>query len=348
MSIKQGGEEFGILLRQVGHAIFPGEKSLTWWTFAGGRINQTLKYALVELTGWRIISDNLRLRFEGDDVSYAALTRAIAGLADPAFWTDVDLWLRIVAHIPPYRFSKFQPALPPRYQQELVGRYLLDLEGTRRFVLGDGHTASPVADLLQAVLASMPVGLPAPPPLLLAEPTVATRPQRPIRYIETDRDLAAACAQLADATVVALDVETTLFDRELCLIQLAVPDLNIVIDARAITDLDPLADILESPRVVKVIHNASFERSVLARSNIDLVNVFDTLTTSRKLRGRNIDGGHGLAAVCQRELGRILDKSAQTSDWTRRPLTDGQVAYAALDVEVLVELHERFNREMLL
>ena len=183
---------------------------------------------------------------------------------------------------------------------------------------------------------------------MLAEPTVATRPQRPIRYIETDRDLAAACAQLADATVVALDVETTLFDRELCLIQLAVPDLNIVIDARAITDLDPLADILESPRVVKVIHNASFERSVLARSNIDLVNVFDTLTTSRKLRGRNIDGGHGLAAVCQRELGRILDKSAQTSDWTRRPLTDGQVAYAALDVEVLVDLHDRFNREMLL
>jgi ATP-dependent Lhr-like helicase len=57
--------------------------------------------------------------------------------------------------------------------------------------------------------------------------------------------------------------------------------------------------------------------------------------------------GSSLAAVCKRELGRSLDKTEQTSDWTRRPLSERQIAYAALDGEVLLALHERFKGEML-
>jgi ribonuclease D len=90
-----------------------------------------------------------------------------------------------------------------------------------------------------------------------------------------------------------------------------------------------------------------FERSVLSRLNLSLVNVFDTLTASRRIRGKRIDGGHGLAAVCERELGRTVDKTEQTSDWTRRPLSERQVAYAALDGEVLLDLHARFTAQML-
>ncbi|HSK03175.1 MAG TPA: hypothetical protein VK932_18110, partial [Kofleriaceae bacterium] len=95
--------------------------------------------------------------------------------------------------------------------------------------------------------------------------------------------------------------------------------------------------------IMKVIHNATFERTVLLRANIRLAHVFDTLTASRRLRGRQA-GGHSLAAVCRRELDKVLDKTQQTSDWTRRPLTAAQLAYAALDVEVLVELHALFSR----
>ena len=40
----------------------------------------------------------------------------------------------------------------------------------------------------------------------------------------------------------------------------------------------------------------------------------------------------------------MIDKTLQTSDWTRRPLTDAQVAYAALDVEVLVQLFALFRQ----
>lgn len=159
----------------------------------------------------------------------------------------------------------------------------------------------------------------------------------------TDAELVALCADLATRRFIALDVETTLVDRDLCLIQIGVDEFNAVIDPRAPIDLEPLARIFESPAIVKVIHNATFERSVLQRSNISIANIFDTLAALRRIRGRQADG-HSLAAVCRRELDRTIDKTQQTSDWTRRPLTDAQVAYAALDVEVLVSLFDIFSK----
>ena len=50
--------------------------------------------------------------------------------------------------------------------------------------------------------------------------------------------------------------------------------------------------------------------------------------------------GHrpGLSAACEAWLGRGLDKSQTTSDWSRRPLTAAQLAYAAQDARVCVRL----------
>ena len=45
----------------------------------------------------------------------------------------------------------------------------------------------------------------------------------------------------------------------------------------------------------------------------------------------------------ERELARQLDKTEQTGDWTQRPLTEPQITYAALDVEVLLRLNEHFQ-----
>jgi len=331
-------EDMAALL-QRGTALQLAHDGARWWTYAGGRINQTLRYALAELTGWKIVCDNFHLRIEGDGVSHQRVVQAIEQLADPAFWDDAERWTKIVARVPPYRLSKFQDALPPRFQLELLGRYLLDLDGARRFVTG-GAAATPserVADLLQRVISTFPAAAPGPQPPALP----AARPEREIRYVDTDAALVALCADLRARSAIALDVETTLVERDLCLIQIGVPEYNAVIDPRASIDLEPLVAILESPAITKVIHNATFERTVLLRANIGLANVFDTLAASRRLRGKQA-GGHSLAAVCRRELDKVLDKTQQVSDWTQRPLTDAQLAYAALDVEVLVELYAAF------
>jgi ATP-dependent Lhr-like helicase len=302
-----------------------------------------LKYALGHTTGWKIVADNFRLRFEGDGITHGSVERAIVALSEGAFWDDLSAWQRILETMPVYRLSKFQPALPVQFQREMVGRYLLDLEGTRRFLTGDTSAGlRGAAELLRGALA----GLEPAPVISVPEPEHA-RPERETRYIADAAALRALSYDLLAEPVVALDVETTLVDHELCLIQFGTPKYNALIDVLALDDLGPVIDVLESSRVLKVIHNAAFERSVFQRVNVDIVNVFDTLTVSRELRGRKIDGGHSLAAVCQRELGITLDKSAQTSDWRRRPLSARQQSYAALDVEVLLRLHERLSKELL-
>lgn len=254
------------------------------------------------------------------------------------------MWERIVAKVPPYRLSKFQPALPPRFEQEMLGRYLLDLEGTRRYLLGDdAQRIQGAVDLLRKALARAPLPEPELPPL-----PEGAKPRNEVRYLERPDDVAELCAALLREPRVGLDVETTLYDQQLCLVQFSTPAYNAVIDARALDDLTPIAEVLESRSVLKIIHNASFELGVFRRLNMGIENIFDTLPTSRRLRGRKIEGGHGLGAVCERELGLSLDKTPQASDWTRRPLSDTQVAYAAMDVEVLLPLHARFTDEMLL
>lgn len=92
---------------------------------------------------------------------------------------------------------------------------------------------------------------------------------------------------------------------------------------------------------MKVIHNARFDRCVLTAIVLD--GGFDTLEASRRTHGPDVLGDHGLAMVCERELGISLDKAEQTSNWSRRPLDADQLNYAALDAEVLLALHERFK-----
>lgn len=116
-----------------------------------------------------------------------------------------------------------------------------------------------------------------------------------------------------------------------------------LVDALDVANLDPLADVLADAAVTKVIHNAAFERSVFARFGIAIEPVVDTLALSRKLRGK-VDGGHGLKAVCARELGIHLDRREQMSNWAQRPLSEGQKAYAAVAAEVLLALGAAFER----
>ena len=153
--------------------------------------------------------------------------------------------------------------------------------------------------------------------------------------------LAEAVAALADEPVVGLDVETTLGKRTLCLIQIAGREATYLIDALELPDLEPLGALLASSDTTKLIHHAPFEHEVLGRQGFTLDGVIDTREVSIRLR--RTARGHSLREVCARELGVELDKREQTGDWTRRPLTESQVTYAALDAEVLLRLFAHFK-----
>ena len=331
----------GILEPRKGGLEFDGDE-VRWWTFAGGRINGTLRHAIASMhPEWRVVPDNFVIRIPGG-AKQDEVREAIARLGDIEFWEDEELWRDVAKALPNYRLSKFQPLVPPWVEREMLAGYLLDVAGAWQWAADtEGGRLGRVPEQFGGALKGDESE-----PTLPAESPIAVAPKRPVHWVETDAALVACCEQLQQEGIVGLDVETTLATRALCLVQLASPSATWLVDAFEISDWSSVADLLSSESTIKIIHNASFERSVFARLGISINPVVDTLTLSRNARGKVV-GGHGLKAVSARELGVALDKSEQTSNWARRPLTARQRAYAAVDAEILLAVYEKLQGAIL-
>ena len=103
---------------------------LRWWTFAGGRINSTLRYALafIEPT-WTFIPDNFVIHIRGGSPTSAWLGEAIRQIAHPSFWSNEELLASIAGSLPNYRLTKFQPLMPEWVEKEILQNHLLDIPG---------------------------------------------------------------------------------------------------------------------------------------------------------------------------------------------------------------------------
>jgi len=124
-------EDLGPLLRSAGPAVqITSEGTALWWTYAGGRVNHTLKFALEASQGWKVAADNFFVKIAGDGVSHGAIEAVLSELAANEWWTD-DRVSKLRALIPPYRLSKFQDALPAAALSEVLGEFFLDPFGAR-------------------------------------------------------------------------------------------------------------------------------------------------------------------------------------------------------------------------
>jgi ATP-dependent helicase Lhr and Lhr-like helicase len=314
------------------------DTGVQWHTFAGGAVNRLLAAGLEQLTGKKWTAGNLSLKTK--DVGLAETNEAV----DFLMTIDWDGAAASVAEtMARGSVSKFQACLPPQEEARLLVTKLLDLDRTMRFlstVEVSGHTLLHSRRRLEEGRVDRPVLSPEQLRLMLG----SVCPRNPIEVIATTAELKRVAGSLSSEPVLGLDCETTMAQHSLCLLQLASPTRNYVIDVLELQDLEPLREILEGERVTKLVHYAHFERRVLGKRGFQLANVVDTYELSREAEPA-ARGGHSLAAVCERVLGISIDKSEQAGDWTRRPLTDEQVAYAALDAEVLLDLVAKLESE---
>jgi ribonuclease D len=70
--------------------------------------------------------------------------------------------------------------------------------------------------------------------------------------------------------------------------------------------------------------------------------IFDTELAGRLAGFERV----GLGAMVERVLGLRLEKGHSAADWSRRPLPEPWLQYAALDVEVLIELRDALEAEL--
>ncbi len=166
-------------------------------------------------------------------------------------------------------------------------------------------------------------------------------------WVRTPDSLARLARCLEGCRAIGLDTESdSLYHHfeKVCLVQIATDRGEaFLVDPLAVRDLSPLAPVMADPATVKVLHGADYDVTTLKRDfGFSFASLFDTMIAARLL-GRT---GVGLAAVARDELGVALSKDSQRDDWSRRPLTPRQEAYAVADVAHLVPLHERLSEKL--
>jgi ribonuclease D len=108
----------------------------------------------------------------------------------------------------------------------------------------------------------------------------------------------------------------------------------------------PLPDLAGLNAVISdtewVLHAASQDLPCLAELGLRPTKLFDTELASRLAGFERV----GLAAITERLLGYTLEKHHSAADWSTRPLPRSWLSYAALDVELLIDLRDHLAEEL--
>lgn len=174
-----------------------------------------------------------------------------------------------------------------------------------------------------------------------------------MKTITTTAALADYCARAAKFPYVTVDTEflrERTYYSKLCLVQLAFPDMEdpdsaVLVDPLADgIDLEPLYELFLNEAVVKVFHAARQDLEIFwVKRGILPKPFFDTQVAAMVCGFGEQVGYETLVRKVARES---LDKSSRFTDWSRRPLSDKQKAYALADVTHLRVIYEKLRQKL--
>ena len=166
-------------------------------------------------------------------------------------------------------------------------------------------------------------------------------------YIENKDDLSFLNKELLAKPYIGLDTEfrrTTKNNMKLGLLQINDGDEIFLVDTLSINDPNGCCDFLFSDSVVKILHSCKEDlEAIYAWTNKKMHKIFDTQLANSFLEK---DYSISYQGLVEKKLGIVLEKKETRSNWLRRPLTNDQLKYAALDVEYLIHLYEEQISEL--
>ena len=166
--------------------------------------------------------------------------------------------------------------------------------------------------------------------------------------ITTTDELAAVCSRMATHPFVTVDTEflrETTYYPLLCVAQMASPAEAVVIDALA-TDIDlaPFFALMANEKIIKVFHAARQDIEIVW--NMAKTNPHPIVDTQVAAMVLGYGDSISYDQLVQRITGDTLDKSHRFTDWTRRPLSDAQIAYAVSDVTHLRDVYLKLATDL--
>jgi len=166
--------------------------------------------------------------------------------------------------------------------------------------------------------------------------------------IATTDALAAACARLAKFPFVTVDTEfllETTYYATLCLIQMASPAGAVLVDPLAAgMALAPFYALMADTNVVKVFHSARQDIEIIWQGGgVIPTPLFDTQVAAMVC-------GYGDSVSYEQLVNDLakarIDKSSRFTDWSRRPLSEQQLAYALSDVTHLRTVYAALHADL--
>ncbi|MES1990200.1 MAG: ribonuclease D [Pseudomonadota bacterium] len=160
--------------------------------------------------------------------------------------------------------------------------------------------------------------------------------------VTTTAELETVCARLSGAGFVTVDTEfmrDSTFWSKLCLIQMAGPNDEVVIDPLAPDiDLTSFYDLMRNKKVVKVFHAARQDIEIFWHDAQAIPDpLFDTQVAAMVC---GFGDSVGYETLVNRLTNGTVDKSSRFTDWARRPLSEKQMQYAVGDVTHLRKIYE--------
>ncbi len=167
--------------------------------------------------------------------------------------------------------------------------------------------------------------------------------------IQTQDQLNTLCAALSTCPYLTIDTEflrdKTYFPK-LCLLQMAGPG----VDAAAVDpllpglDWEPVRQLMANDKVLKVFHAARQDLEIFYH----LYKVLPTPIYDTQVAAMVCGFGDQVAynALVRELTGHELEKNAQFTDWSRRPLSPKQIRYALDDVVYLREVYEKLHARL--
>ncbi len=173
-------------------------------------------------------------------------------------------------------------------------------------------------------------------------------PTSPVRVIVTTVELEAFCGALAGEDFISVDTEflrETTYYPKLCLIQVAGETEQALIDPLADgIDLASFYQLMADTRTLKVFHAARQDVEIMLRQSGKVPSpIFDTQIAAMVC---GFGDQVGYEAIARKIASASIDKSSQFTDWSRRPLSAKQMAYALSDVTHLRVIYRSLRQQI--
>ncbi len=180
-----------------------------------------------------------------------------------------------------------------------------------------------------------------PPTAPQNETLVTLKPPPP--YVTDQHALESLCRTLRQSSRLALDTEFVgedTFIPRLELIQVATTTTAAVIDFPAVQasgSLDVFWELICDPKIEKIVHAGRQDLDLFAIHAGQIPKPFFDTQIAAAMVGYGAQVAY--ANLVQRLHGTKLAKAHTFTNWSARPLSDDQIAYALEDVEFLLSIH---------